>query len=202
MSFTESGFCAVCQRAAIGGLRHPACKTSVTIDGVFSTLVYKNVVKRLVYQFKYRPYLRNLEGLLTEFFYEGLIQKELFYPLLKKENILVPIPLHSTRKKQRGYNQAQLLANGLSRKFDLPVREILSRVRNTKTQVNLSQKERLENIKGAFAITNALMDVKKIPYVLLVDDVTTSGATLKEAAKVLKKAGVRKVWGLTLAHGE
>lgn len=203
MSFTETSFCVVCQKAAIGGLTHPVCKNSLTIDGVFSSLVYAGVVKKLVYQFKYKPYLTSLKGLLSDFFYEGLIQKEQLYQLLKKESIFVPIPLHTSKLRKRGYNQSQLLAEGLGQKLNIKVWEVLERVKNTKTQVNLSQKERAENITGAFRLKKAYADsMGEYKHVFLVDDVVTSGATLKEAAKVLKKAGIEKVWGITLAHGQ
>lgn len=203
VSFTETSFCVVCQKAAIGGITHPVCKNSLTIDGVFSSLVYMGVVKKLVYQFKYKPYLTNLKSLLADFLYEGLIQKELFYNLIQEPTLLVPIPLHSSRFRKRGYNQAKLLADGLGQKLDIPVVELLERTKQTKTQVGLLQKERAENIKGAFSLKEGERKyIKKLKHVFLVDDVVTSGATLKEAAKVLKKAGVAKVWGITLAHGQ
>lgn len=203
VAFAETGFCTVCQRAAIGGLTHPICKKSLTIDGVFSSLVYTGVVKKLVYQFKYKPYLVGLKPLLTDFFYEGLIQKETFYRLITQEGVLVPVPLHASKLRKRGYNQAKLLAEGLAQKLDMSVRDILERTRNTKTQVGFSQKERAENIKEAFRLKKGYEEkMKGVKSVFLVDDVVTSGATLKEVAKVLKKAGVVTVWGITLAHGQ
>jgi competence protein ComFC len=203
VSFTETGFCVVCQKAAIGGMTHPVCRNSRTIDGVFSSLVYTGVVKKLISQFKYRPYLTQLKGTLTDFFYEGLIQKELFYSLTQEQSLLVPIPLHKLKLRKRGYNQAKLLAEGLSRKLDIPVQDLLERIKNTKTQVGLSQQERAENIRGAFALSETYVTkMKNIKNIFLVDDVATSGATLQEAAKILKKAGVGTVWGITLAHGQ
>lgn len=202
VTFAETGFCTVCQRAAIGGLTHPVCKKTLTVDGVFSSLIYTGVVKKLVYQFKYKPYLTGLKPLLSDFFYEGMIQKEPFYHLLSKQVIFVPVPLHASKLRKRGYNQASLLAKGLAQKLDIRVWESLERIRNTKTQVGLSQKDRTENIQGAFRLAKGYeTKVTEVTDVCLVDDVVTSGATLKEAAKVLKKAGVAKVWGITLAHG-
>lgn len=202
ISFIDHGFCTVCQRAAIGGLTHPVCKKRFTIDGVFSSVSYKGIVKKLVYQFKYRPNLTNLKNLLTDLMYEGLIQKEMFFHLLQKESVFVPIPLYHLKHKKRGYNQAKLLAEGLGKKLDIKVVDLLVRVKNTKTQVGLSQVERRENIKDAFSIKKEYREkIKNYQQVFLVDDVATSGATLKEAAELLKKSGVEKVWGITLAHG-
>lgn len=192
----------VCQKQAIFGYTHPGCQTKYSIDGVFSSVVYAGVVKKLVYKFKYKPYLTDLTGLLTDLFYEGIIQKEAFMKALKSETILIPIPLHTTKMKKRGYNQSMLLAKGIGDKFGISVVDGLDRVKNTKTQVGLSQPERQENIKDAFALKKQfLSQIKNQKQVFLIDDVSTSGATLREAAKILKRAGVEKVWGITLAHG-
>ena len=202
VSFTDTGFCVVCQGQAIGGITHPRCRGRYVIDGVFSSLKYAGVVKKLIYQCKYPPYIRNLQSLLTDFFYEGIIQKEHVYPLLQQSSVFVPIPLHASKLRKRGYNQAQLLAESLGKRFFVPAVDGLERVRKTHTQVGLSQKERQENIKDAFKLKKKSIDVLVgIENIFLIDDVVTSGATLKEAAKVLKRAGVGRVWGLTLAHG-
>ncbi len=203
ISFNEIGTCIVCQKPAIGGLTHPVCKTRYTPDGVFSSLVYKGVVKKLVYKFKYNPNLTDLKSTLTDLFYEGIIQKEAFYKLLDTKSVFVPVPLHKSRSRVRGYNQSFIMAAGIGKKFDIEVWDCLERVKNTKTQVGLKKEEREANIKGAFAVKKSYSSkIKNIAEVFLVDDVVTSGATLKEATKVLKKAGVGKVYGITLAHGQ
>jgi ComF family protein len=203
ITFTDTIVCAVCQRAAIGGITHPVCRNRYSLDGVFPSLVYVGVVKKLIYKFKYPPYLTDLHATMTELFYEGLIQKELFYDSFSKESVFVPVPLHASKLRKRGYNQAQKLAVGLSKKFEIPVIDCLERVKNTKTQVGLTKEERQENIRDAFALKKEFaQQVKNISQIFLVDDVSTSGATLRETAKVLKKAGVAPVWGVTLAHGQ
>lgn len=203
ITFTEVMVCVMCQRYAMAGLTHPVCRTKYSIDGVFPSLVYKGVVKKLVYSFKYPPYLTDLQMQLTELFYEGLIQKEQFYKLMSKPCLFIPIPLHAKKYRKRGYNQSMLLANGLARHFNVLVIDGLKRVKETKTQVGLTKELRLENIKGAFVINPQLKDkIGEYEQVFLIDDVVTSGATLKEAANVLKRSGVKNVWGLTLAHGE
>ncbi len=197
----EFSTCVICQRPAIGGRTHPLCQTRYTIDGVFPSLVYQGVVKKLIYNFKYPPYLRDLQPLLLDFFYEGLIQKEAFCSLQSTRSVLVPIPLHSSRMKWRGYNQSMLLAQGMGKNLSVDVRDCLQRVKKTQTQVGLSQAKRAENMKDAFVLKKGFIPAK-YTQVFLVDDVVTSGATLREAARVLKKAGVEKVWGITLAHGQ
>ncbi len=202
ISFNETGTCIVCQRQAVGGLTHPVCRGRYTPDGVFSSLVYKGVVKKLVYKFKYNPNLTDLRNTLTDLFYEGLIQKEEFYKVQNKNSVLIPIPLYKSKLRKRGYNQSYILAKGLGKKLNIEVLDCLERVRDTKTQVGLKKEEREGNIKGAFKLKIKDLRLKNINQVFLIDDVVTSGATLKEAAKVLKKAGVEKVYGITLAHGQ
>lgn len=215
VTFAEQGFCAVCQRSAIGGLTHPACKTSNEIDGIFSSVTYAGVIKRLVYQFKYNPYLLDVRHLLVDFFYEGIIQRETFTNLLSERSIFIPIPLHKNRMQQRGYNQSQVLTEGLvdrlkkermarGDKSENPfvIVDFLERMKQTRPQFGLSQQARLENMTGAFALkTNLNEDLKAMPAVFLVDDIVTTGATFREAGRVLKKAGVGKVYGLAFAHG-
>jgi len=202
LSFDTQGLCVVCNRASINSLTHPRCVARYSIDGVFSSISYKGVAKKLVYQFKYKPYLSDLNNLLIDLFFEGIIQNEVFsniYQNLKIDPILVPIPLYSSKLKSRGYNQAEILAKGLGKKLNLKVLNCLKRVKKTFSQVGLSQKERKENISGAFS-TDSRIAMLEYSSVFLVDDVFTTGSTLNEAAKTLKKTGIKSVWGLTLAR--
>jgi len=114
--------------------------------------VYKGVVEKLVYVFKYLPYLTDLTSVLIDLFYEGIIQKEQFFPLLEESAILVPIPLHQTKFRKRGYNQSLLLAKGLAERFDIPVVDCLKRIKHTKIQVGLSKEKRKENITDVFLL--------------------------------------------------
>lgn len=187
----------------MGGLTHPVCKTRYSIDGVFPSLGYKGVVKKLVYVFKYPPHLTDLQEQLVDLLYEGIIQKEQFVALLNDSAVLIPIPLHASKFRKRGYNQANLLAEGLGKRFNIPVGDCLKRVKSTKTQVGLSKEDRKLNITEAFAGKDDFSSLAKLyKHAFLIDDVVTSGSTLREAAKMLKKAGFANVWGVTLAHGE
>ena len=112
---------------------------------------------------------------------------------------LIPIPLHKDREKTRGYNQAAILAKGVSEVTDIPVLEnLLIRPNKTKVQKDLSRGERQNNVKRAFHI--AKNDVK-LKTVVLVDDIYTTGNTILSATEVLKEAGVEKVYFMTLATG-
>jgi ComF family protein len=118
--------------------------------------------------------------------------------MLPRPQVIVPVPLHTDRQRERGYNQSALLAQGLGWRWGVPVvEEALLRTRSTRAQVGLSGEERRENVRGAFAgPTTALRDQR----VLLVDDVCTTGATLEECAHALREAGAATVWALTLTR--
>lgn len=203
ISFDVFDFCLMCNKQSINGLTHKYCRKRLGIDGAFSVLQYKGIVKKLVYNFKYKPYfVSDLKSILSDLLYEGLIQKESFMQLfeeLKDQLILAPIPLHKSKLRQRGYNQSELLARGLSEKFNLPVVSVLKRVKNTKSQYGLKKDERKKNIAGAFEISPNI-PISQDLNILLVDDILTTGSTLLEAAKVLKQNGVNNVWGITLAR--
>lgn len=203
ISFDVSMICLVCNRGSIDGLTHPRCKSRYVIDGAFCAVAYKGIVKKLIYNFKYKPYLSDLRNVLTDLFYESLIQNELFIKTIEQFNngaiIFVPIPLHARRLRERGYNHAKLLADGLSAKLNLPVLELLQRTRATKSQFGLKLKDRKENLQNAFIISPNT-PITQHPNVLLVDDILTTGSTLLEAVRILKRNGAKKVWGLTLAR--
>lgn len=204
LSFDTYGKCLVCGRASFNSFTHPVCRKRFEIDGAFCSIAYKGVAKKLLYVFKYKPYVSDLQTFLGELIYESLIQNEFFASAMKQLNnqtiLLVPIPLHKNRFYQRGYNHAFLLAKELAAKFGYPCEDILIRVKETKSQYGLKQKEREENMKGAFAIKKGSEQKVSDSFIFLVDDILTTGSTLREAAKVLKRFGAKKVWGLALAQ--
>src|SRR3989344_7225576 len=112
--------------------------------------------------------------------------------------VLVPVPLHRKRHNWRGFNQAELLSGALSVSLNIPLNKTLvSRRKATKPQVKLSALERKRNVENAFALSGNPANKK----IILVDDVITSGSTLNELAKLLKKHKASEVWALTVAHG-
>ena len=112
---------------------------------------------------------------------------------------LIPVPLHVIRRRKRGYNQAQLLANAISRCTGVPVYDkIVMRKRNTLPQKQLNPRERQNNLKKAFIIRGN--DVK-LKTILIIDDIFTTGSTIDEMARVLLTAGAEKVYFITLACG-
>lgn len=108
---------------------------------------------------------------------------------------LVPVPLHWTRRWSRGFNQSEILALALADDLGLPVQPVLRRVRMTRKQVGLSPDDRRRNVRGAFAVRGELLQPGA--RYLVVDDVYTTGATLRECAQTLRRAGAGEVVGLT-----
>jgi len=111
----------------------------------------------------------------------------------------IPIPLYPARERIRGFNQAHRIAQVFCRKINIDLLDdCLERRKFTKPQVDLSGSERVSNIAGVFRVKNPEMVFKK--DILLLDDVKTTGATIEEAARVLKEAGARRIWAITVAH--
>jgi ComF family protein len=112
---------------------------------------------------------------------------------------IVPVPLHRSRERTRGFNQAKVLAKMLSRRTGTPLLDCLARIRRTPTQTRFDRVERMENLLNAFKMRkNNSVQGKEL---ILVDDVFTTGSTANECARILKKAGAVSVRVLTIARG-
>ena len=147
--------------------------------------------KEMIHHLKYSGFTE-LVPLLSEIIY-GRIHNN----IPARNLVIVPVPLHKKRQSLRGFNQAELIGRELSKKLNLPGGAALSRIKNTESQVKLARENRKKNLIGAFVCDDREFILGK--SVLLIDDVTTTGATLDECAKVLKLAGAREVWGVVVA---
>lgn len=200
LSYDTKSLCLICNKSSYNSLTHPVCRRKYSIDGCFSAISYNKVAQKLIYSFKYKPYLTDLKTFLSDLFYESIIQNEKFMEMVQAEKwIFVPIPLFSSKLRKRGYNQSEILAMELAKKFNVSAQNLLTRIRDTKNQYKLRKDDRAENIRGAFRAEdrNSKPEARNI---FLVDDIVTTGSTLKEAARILKHNGANKVFGLTLAR--
>lgn len=126
-----------------------------------------------------------------------MIQAILKEEIYRNCNVIVPVPLHTTRTRERGYNQAELLGKELSVELNIPlVSDALIRVRATPSQTKLPSEERATNVKDAFVVNKQRIELIKDKTILLVDDVLTTGATLNECARTLFKGDVKEVLGI------
>ena len=193
IEFVEKPICPICQRQAIGGKTHPKCAGKFRPDGLVVACKYKGPIKFAIRKVKYK-WVYDIEKVLVD-----LLASQIWKFDLPQDSILIPIPLSKKRKNWRGFNQAEILAKTLSKKFNVSYSASLIRMIDTRTQVGLTKEERRENVKGAFAGRKA--QGKRDKNIILVDDVYTSGATMMEAAKVLKNGGAGNVWAMTVALG-
>lgn len=192
----EKQQCLVCQKPSPFGKTHPECVSRNTVDGVISSLTYKDpVVKEIIRVFKY-SFVSSLSLPLSKLIVEAMEAQELadyFHDFM-----IVPVPLHRKRLNWRGFNQALLLSKALSEALEIPIQnQLVQRKKFTKPQVKLKAEERRRNLENAFQLSDNAENKK----ILLVDDVVTSGVTLNEMAKLFKQADCAEVWGLTVAQG-
>jgi ComF family protein len=161
--------------------------------GARSFGLYTAELSGVIQGFKFQN-RRNLAGLLVP------LLADTFFATWRREDfeLIVPVPLHATRKRERGYNQSELLARSLARQIATPFKDALLRVRSTKPQVGLTDSQRLANVHNAFrCAVPAQMSRQRI---LLIDDVMTTGATAASAARALLEAGAWRVSVLTVAR--
>ena len=151
--------------------------------------------KKSVYAIKYRN-KREYAG-----FYAGEIGRRYGREIaLWEADCLVPVPLHRRKKLQRGYNQAEVIADRLSKVLGLPVqKKLLKRNLYTRPQKELNDTERKKNLEKAFIVTENVVKLKKV---ILVDDIYTTGSTIDACAGVLRKAGIEKVYYISLSIGD
>ncbi|TSC84685.1 MAG: amidophosphoribosyltransferase [Parcubacteria group bacterium Gr01-1014_13] len=161
------------------------------LDGITALFNYgDNTISKLIQMFKYN-YLLEIADI-----FEKIITETKFNNTWT-DFVIIPVPLHARRERERGLNQAEVLAMMFAKKFGLSINKNLNRVVYTVQQAKLSGEERRQNLKDAFVFKGGAVPEK----VLLVDDVYTTGATMQECARVLKNNGVKVVWGLVLAKG-
>ena len=190
----EQGFCARCQATlpwCIGGAGE---QKPEFLSGCVSPLYYRDFVREGVHRFKFsnRPGYAAVFGMLLSQAAEDAWKEVPF-------DLVTWVPLSKRRLRKRGYDQARLLAEQAARHLDLPVVGTLSKVRHTDAQSLLSgESSRRANVLGAYAPLSEIDLTGKT--VLLCDDVVTTGATLSECARILRTAGAKEVYAVTLAR--
>jgi len=219
----RSQACPVCEEYSEGGKTHIRCKKKTSLDGLwvsseYSDMLVSEAIKKLKFSFVkdmafglFRIIEKSVFG-VDEFgdFHDVLLvnfskadDEEKYTDTdknLRPDTLLIPIPLHKKRYNWRGFNQAELISNHVSDKFALNVdASSIARKKNTKPQTKVeSFAKRKTNMKNAFVCLNAMAIKDK--NVIIIDDVSTTLATMDECAKVIKKAGAKSVWGLVVAR--
>jgi len=195
VSFPLCSLCGIPFAGAGGDHRCGACLTHPPhFDAARVRFLYEGAIRDLIHSFKYnqRTELRYPLALLALEEVSRLVTDH-------DPHLIVPVPLHRSRLRQRGFNQAVLLGRTISRHHSLPMLpDALVRTRRTEPQIELSSAERRLNVKGAFSVGRA--DSVAGKRILLLDDVMTTGSTMDECAKVLKMAGAKVVVATAIAR--
>ena len=192
-------FCSKCSEPFDGAITTTfACANCahrrLYFEAAVSAYRARGIVRHVILNFKYgkQIHLRHLVArwLVAAFDDERLRERRF--------DVIVPVPLHPARERERGFNQAELLAEWLSPHLSLPSHSALQRIHYTTTQTAFDRSERMQNLRGAFRLRKKA-DVRRL-RVLLIDDVLTTGSTLSECARVLKHAGAKSVYAATAAR--
>lgn len=195
----DSPSCLCCGRFFEGAGEPHLCADCLGSRPLFarhrSAARYEGIVKDIILLYKYRGFAV-LSGVLAELVLCSLAGDEDFWSGIEA---VVPVPLHPAREKSRGFNQARLVAKRLAKQRHLPLLAgRLVKVRKTEPQTSLGGQAREVNLKGAFQVRKC--GGIKGKTVLLVDDVYTTGSTIRECSAALRKAGVREVRAVTVAR--
>jgi ComF family protein len=163
--------------------------------GIHAVAIYDGVIRSAIHRFKFQKKKKLAQAL-------GIVMVRYLSRVsslnVKEIDFIVPVPLHKRRAKQRGFNQADLLAGMVSKYYEVPSANALERVRDTHPQFDLPREKRLTNVKGVFKVSEPKAVYNK--NILLLDDIYTTGSTIFECTKALKVAGAKRVEVLTLAR--
>ena len=189
--------CPKCLRPYRSGGLCPNCqKSKFPISRLIVAASYKNeIVSQLVRKFKFYPFAIELSKPLGILLSKAIKQSNTLSYLRKHRFILVPVPLFFKDKAERGFNQSEELAKVVSQELELPLKtNLIRKNKKTKPQVGLKAKERKKNLKQSFIAKKPISG-----NFLLIDDIITTGATLKEVAQTLRQAGANEIWAAVLA---
>lgn len=190
-------WCEECKKQILSELN---CKIELKTDRetYFSKhiyfFLYKNKIRELILNYKF-----NDKSYLSEIFSEIIIKNKKICGILKKYDIIIPVPIHKKRKKQRGYNQSELIAKQVAKKLDKLKLEnkIIEKTKNNIAQSSLNRQQREENVQNVYKIANK--DKIKGKKIIIFDDIYTTGNTVNAISKILKENGAKEIIILTIA---
>ena len=166
----------------------------ILIDEHFYLFSYTGIIREKILQYKFED-----KAYLANTIYEFFMNNEKLYGFLKKYDIMIPIPISSSRKRERGYNQSEILARKISKMAGIPIEmQVLKKEKHNQPQSSLNKQQRRENVKNVYKVQNELKIQNK--EILLFDDIYTTGSTANECARMLKIAGSSTVGILTIAN--
>jgi competence protein ComFC len=216
-----SQICPVCEKLSPGGEYHKNCRKGKSLKGIVcATYFREGPIREMIHNLKYNG-VEELVELLAKMMTDTLKDNFKFlnsnfesnsndlilkhsvinnsFKIQNSDFIICFVPMHISRRAARGYNHAELLARQIGKNLNLKVEDLLIKKTKTRRQAELSGIARRANLSGAFILkSDTCIKNRKI---IIVDDVTTTGSTLNECAKVLHLAGAKEVWGLVISRG-
>lgn len=192
----EAALCSECTRPSIGGFTHSLCLRPWSSERLLCFFKYEGVTKELIGQLKYGG-VRQIANFLTEIIVQFLGEAAVSFG---SQSLIVPVPLHPVKRLERGFNQTEILAESLGKVLAVKVSTgVLVKLVDNPSQTLYKLKERGKNVKGVFGVEKERKILLKNRDVVIVDDVFTSGATMRECARMVKRAGARFVYLLAVA---
>jgi len=194
LSYIKENSCIFCNRETKEGLICEECKQEYPFDEVVSAYTFNLPLQRMIHHFKYNEFKR-----IGTFLGNSLADRISKYPFYSSIDYILPVPLHKTKKRFRGFNQSEIIARALSVKLNIPIlKNVVKRKKFTQTQTKLKKHEREKNVANAFQVKK--FGTIKNKSLLLVDDVLTTGSTMKSIALLLKENLAKHIYVCTLAR--
>ncbi|MFH1657337.1 MAG: phosphoribosyltransferase family protein [bacterium] len=193
--------CPVCNKSNFTGQRHLHCSARSGLDGLVNIWEYEGIIKEVFKNIKYKR-VSHMAPEFTAKAFEAIAKDtgrfQSFLSFLFSENTHIAyVPMYKKKEKQRGFNQAKLIAEEMGKISGKKVVSLLIKTKETSSQTKLDKEARSKNLKDAFEYCEKTILPSQI---VLVDDIWTTGATMRECCRILKKAGVQKIWGFTLVR--
>jgi len=181
----------ICEKCSLFLSEAPSVFMTNGLEELVSAWEYEGLIKKIILKIKYGGMFDAIDELTEKAF-------EIREPYVPEDTTITFVPMFRKKEIQRKFNQAELIAKKVGEITGREVLPLLEKIKDTPSQTELNKEERIENVKGAFC---SMSDIKQTwENVLLVDDVWTSGATMQECCRILKRSGVKRVWGFTLAR--
>jgi len=180
----------ICEKCDLFISETPSLFSQGGLEELVSIWEYDGLMKEVILKIKYYGAFEAINELVKKAF-------QVRKPYIPENTIITFVPMFKKKEKQRGFNQAEIIAKKVGETTGSNVLSLLEKIKDTPSQTKLDKEERIKNIIGSFKRKEGIICNSNV---LLVDDVWTSGATMKECARVLKKSGVKRVFGFTLAR--
>ena len=180
----------ICEKCGLFLSEAPSVFSEKDLEEIISIWEYEGIIKKIIYKIKYAGMFDAIDELVEKAF-------QVREPYIPEDTTITFVPMYAKKEKERGFNQAELIARKIGKITNREVLALLKKTKNTPSQTELNKEERAANVKDVFKREEG---VSCYNNVLLVDDIWTSGATMRECAKALRRSGVGKIWGFTLAR--